>query len=156
MITSLKWAHTSFICPEYDFCFFLSLSRRLYLYSGKIAFKLWHVLIIIVRWNWASTFSCKSFRKETNIIRFLIKKGLILNSGAFLCELCMFSPCLWGFFSDTPAFSHSHKHMHFWDVWIGYFKLTLGMNVSVKDCLSDRPGWTFSFRPKERLQNPPI
>lgn len=151
--------------------FYLYQEDYIRLYSVKIAFKLWHVLTIIVRWNWVSTFSCgiwaalhflmffkfcKSFRKETNIIRFLIKKGLILNSGAFLCGLCMYSPWLWGFFSDTPAFSHSHKDMHFWDGWIGYFKLTLGMNVSVKDCLSDHPGWTFSFRPKERLQNPPI
>jgi len=52
-----------------------------------------------------------------------------LPPGAFLCGLCMFSPCMRGFSPGSPASSHCHQ-------LICVSKLSLEVSVSVCGCLS--------------------
>ena len=58
------------------------------------------------------------------------------GTGAFLCGVCMFSPCSRGFPPGTPVSSHSPKTCTEGIRLIGDSKLALGVNVSVSGCLS--------------------
>ncbi len=74
--------------------------------------------------------------------------GLIPGwSRTFLCGVCMFSSCLHGFSPGTAISPHSPKTCRL----IGDCKLSVGVNVSVNDCLCPYVSPVMKWRPVQGL-----